>query len=197
MPPTADLDHMRAAVLVTILATSACAPRLAIGIDSTAKVDGPLANISPIARRTALSGIQSIEPPPEGHNYSVGLGFGDKNFTLGMRVQGNDLSGATLGDDGPQYVSAAAQLEFRYAFLRLKGIGVTALLAPGRTVLVDTTNGGHNWGSGIRYGGALSYTLAGFSVFADVYQEQLVFVDGPAEGRSSREGVTVGLSFQP
>ena len=188
---------MRLVAVVLAVAASACAPRLSVGMDSTASISGPLANLAPIARRTALSGIESTTPPPEGRNYSFGLGFGDKNMTLGMRVQGNNLSSGTLGDDGPQYVSAAAQLEFRYMFLRTHGFGAGASLAPGRTLLIDTTNGGHNWGSGVRYGGALTYAFHGFGVFADVYQEQLVFPDGPAEGNSTREGVTIGLSFQP
>ena len=182
--------------LLGFLATAACSPRIAIGYDSTAKMTGPLANLMPIARRTALTGEEAA-PIPEGRNYSLGLGFGDKNLTLGLRVQGNNISSSTLDTEGPQYLSAAAALDFRYSILRWKGLAATGFLAPGRTLLIDSTDGERSWGSGIRYGGAASFALAGFSVFADFYQEKLIFSDGPAAGNSARSGVTLGLAFQP
>jgi hypothetical protein len=183
--------------LLALLATAACAPRIAIGYDSTAKMTGPLANLMPIARRTAITG-EAAAPVPEGRNYSFGLGFGDKSMNVGLRVQGNNITSSTLdNNDGPQYLSAAAALDLRFSFLRWKGLAATGFLAPGRTVLIDSVNGERSWGSGIRYGGAASYSLLGFTVFADFYQEKLVFSDGPATGNSSRSGITLGLAFQP
>ena len=150
----------------------------------------------PIARREAVTGAWAPEPA-EGRNYSLGVAFGDKNFTAGLRVHGNNLTGSTLDDAGPQYISGAAALEFRYAFVRYKGMAASGLVAPTRTLLIDSTDGEHTWGNGVRYGGSASYAYRGIGVFADVYQEQVVFGDGPAEGNTTRSGLTFGVSFQP
>jgi hypothetical protein len=34
-------------------------------------------------------------------------------------------------------------------------------------------------------------------VFGDAYQEDLMFLDGPAKGTSRRTGITIGVAFQP
>lgn len=171
-------------------------PKVSVGFDSSASVKGPLANLAPIARREAVTGSASA-PPPDGRNYSVGLAFGNRDFTAGLRVHGNNIAGGTLDDSGPQYISGAAALELRYSFLRYKGLAATGIVAPTRTLLIDSTDGTHTWGNGVRYGGSASYTIKGVGLFADVYQEQVVFGDGPAEGNSTRNGITLGLSFQP
>jgi len=182
--------------LVLCLAVSACSPKLSVGYDTTAKVTGPLANLQTISRVEAVTGTD-MPAPPEGRNYSVGLGFGDKNFVVGARVSANNISKSTLSIDGAQYASASGAVDVRYNFLRFKHLSTGILLAPSRTLLLDSTSGDTSWGSGIRYGAGAAVSAFGFSVFAEGYQEKMIFVEGPAEGNSTRTGVTVGLSFQP
>jgi len=153
--------------LAVCLAASACSPRLSVGYDTTASVRGPLANLQSISRVEAVTGIDQ-PAPPEGRNYSLGLGFGDKNLTIGARVSANNISKSTLEIDGAQYASASG-----------------------------STAGTHSWGSGIRYGGGAAVSVFGFSLYAEGYQEKMIFIDGPAEGNSTRTGITVGLAFQP
>ncbi len=158
---------------------------------------GPLGNLQTIPRLTAATGIPAAAPP-EGRNYSVAMGFGDKNFTVGLRAHGNNISGSTLDlMTGPQYVSGAAAIDARWAFFRFKGMSTVASLAPSYTMLVDTTNAAKYWGNGIRIGGGVAYQLSAVSVFADAYSETLMFQDGPAQGNSTRRGITVGVAFQP
>ena len=182
--------------LALCLAAAGCHPRLSVGYDATAHVRGPLANLQTISRVEAVTGTD-LPAPPEGRNYSLAMGFGDKNLSIGGRVSANNVSGSTLAIDGMQYMSASGALDFRYNWLRFKHISTGILLAPTRTLLVDSTTGDRSWGSGIRYGGGVAVSLAAFSIYADAYQEKMIFIDGPAEGNSTRTGVTVGLAFQP
>jgi hypothetical protein len=170
---------------------------MAVGYDASAHVRGPLANLQTIPRVTAVTGLPA-PAPPEGRNYSIAMGFGDRNFTVGMRVHGNNISGSTLDlASGPQYMSGAAAIDARWTFFRIKGLATAATLAPSYTLLVDTTSAQKYWGNGIRYGAGISYQISAVSVFADAYQERLMFQDGPATGNSTRTGLTIGMAFQP
>jgi hypothetical protein len=182
--------------LAICLAATGCSPKLSVGYDTTAKVTGPLANLQTISRVEAVTGTDT-SPPPEGRNYSLGLAFGDKNFTIGTRVGANNISGSTLSVDGPQYMSASGAIDFRYNLIRFKHVALGMELAPTRTLLVDSTDGTRSWGSGIRYGGGASVMLGPLSVYADAYQEKMMFIEGPADGTSTRTGVTLGVAFQP
>ena len=188
---------MRTVLVVVVALLAGCHPRISLGYDTSASTKGPLANLQTIPRVAPVTG--ALAPvPPEGRNYSLGIGFGDKNFTIGPRIHANNVSGSTRDVmTGPQYLSAAAALDFRYNFIRYKGFATTMMLAPSRTILVDSASGDHSWGSGVRYGGGLSFSLSAFSVYADAYQEKMVFVEGPAQGNSTRTGVTLGIAFQP
>ncbi|HEY4175514.1 MAG TPA: hypothetical protein VGM90_01720 [Kofleriaceae bacterium] len=155
---------------------------------------GPLASLTPIARRAAVTGAPAAAPE-DGRNYSVGVGWGDENFTVGMRGHLMNLAGSTFDDSGPQYLSAAVALEFRYSMIRMFGFSLAGILAPTRTLLVDSTDGQRSWGNGVRYGGSTAYMFHGVGFYADVYQEQIVFADGPAKGNSTRSGVTFGMAF--
>ena len=178
-------------------AVLACAPRVSVAYDAAARLAGPLANLGGIARVTAVTGI-SVPPPPEGKTYAFGLGFGPRWLTVGGRLFVNNISGAMLDPlSGPQYVSAGGALDVRGALAVVRGLSVTATLGPTRTVLADTTRGTSTWGNGLRYGAGISYALWMLSLYADAFQEQLWFVEGPAVGNSTRTGLTVGVAFQP
>jgi hypothetical protein len=183
-------------VLVLCAVVAGCHPKLSIGYDATAHTRGPIANLQTISRVQAVTGIATAAPPV-GRNYNLGLGFGDKRLTIGAVVNANNVSGSTLEVTGPQYVSASGSLEVRYAWLRIKNFSTEVQLAPTRTILVDSTTGDRSWGSGLRYGAGVRVSLAMFSVFADAYQEKMVFIEGPAEGSSTRTGMTLGVAFQP
>ena len=186
----------RLAVLAVCLAAGGCSPKLTVGYDATAHVRGPLANLQTISRVEAVTGTD-LPAPPEGRNYSLGIGFGDKRFSIGGRVSANNISGSTLEIEGPQYMSASGALDVRYNVLRIKNFSTGIQLAPTRTLLLDSTDGTRSWGSGLRYGGGVAFTMAAFSIYADAYQEKMIFIEGPAKGNSTRTGVTLGLAFQP
>jgi hypothetical protein len=184
-------------VILAVVVLGACHPRLSVGYDATAHTRGPLANLQAIPRIAAITGAEAAPPPAEGTNYSLGVGFGDRRFTVGLGVHAMNVSGSTLEMSGPQYVSAAASMDFRFAWLTYKGFSANMKLAPTRTLLMDSTSGDRTWGSGVQFGGGLSYRLAMFSVYADAYQERTIFFEGPAQGNSTRTGMTLGLAFQP
>jgi hypothetical protein len=186
-------------VIVLLLFVAACHPKLSAGYDTTARTSGPLANLQSIPRIAAFTGDAStMAPAPEGRTLNAGVGFGDKNFNIGIGLRANNIAKSTLDlANGPQYLSAAASLDFRYTWIRIRNISTNLVLAPTRTLLVDSASGDHSWGSGIRYGAGVALSLSMFSIYADGYQEKIMFVEGPAYGNSTRTGISIGLAFQP
>lgn len=182
-------------LLALLVCLTACHPRLSAGYDTTARTTGPLANLQTIPRLTAITNAPA-PAPPEGRNYSAGLGFGDKLFTLGIGLHANNISKSTLAIDGAQYISAAGSLDFRFSWLTYKHFSSNMQLAPTRTLLVDSTAGSYTWGIGMRYGTGVAVSLSVVSIYADVYQERTFFFDGPADGVSTRTGMTVGIALQ-
>ena len=184
--------------LVLVLLFAACHPRLSAGYDTSAHVRGPLASLQSIPRVAAFSGIEGTTPAAEGRTVNAGLSFGDRVFQLGIGLRANNIAKSTLDvTNGPQYVSAAASLDFRYTWVRIKNFSTNVVFAPTRTLLVDSSNASYTWGSGVRYGAGVVLALSAFGVYADAYQEKIVFGEGPAYGNSTRTGLSVGLAFQP
>lgn len=181
--------------VVVVGLAAGCSPRLHVGMDSQTTTAGPLANLQAQPR---LAAVDEVRPAPaEGRNLALGIGYGDRDFQLGLGLRGNGVSGSTLEVGGPRYVSAAASLDFRYHFLRYKWMSAGIKLAPTRTLLFDTMSSERHWGSGVTYGGGGALTYGAVQIYADVYEERIVFGDGPATGVSTRQGVTIGLAFQP
>lgn len=187
---------MLARILI-LVSLAACHPRFSAGYDSTARTVGPLAHLQAVSRIAAITGAPTSTVPPEGRSYAGAIGFGDKNFTLGLGVRGNNISKTMFDPTGPQYLSGAASLEFRYNLIRFKHLATSVQLAPTRTILVDSASGDYTWGSGVRFGGGLSVQLSAFSIYADAFQEKIMFTGGPADGISTRTGLTVGIAIQP
>ncbi|MDX2090381.1 MAG: hypothetical protein SFX73_21160 [Kofleriaceae bacterium] len=188
---------MRSRLLLSLVLLYACAPRVSVAYDASARLSGPLANTNGIARLTAVTGLP-VRPPPEGKTFSLGVGGGTRWLTVGGRLFANNISGVTLDAyTGPQFVSAGAALDIRGALALIYGLSATLQVSPTRTLLIDTTRGDSTWGNGFRYGAGLSYGLWMVHVYADLFQEQLWFAEGPATGNSTRTGITVGLAFQP
>ncbi len=190
---------MRLTVVVAALALSACHPKLSAGYDASAHVRGPLANLSTIPRIAGFTGdLEGATPAPEGRTANLGLAFGDRNFQIGIGVRANNIAKSTLDvANGPQFLSAAASLDFRYSWVHIGPFSTNIVLAPTRTVLVDSANATYSWGNGLRYGTGMMVKLSVFGLYADLYQEKIVFGEGPAFGNSTRTGVSVGLAFQP
>lgn len=190
---------MRLTVIIAAVVLAACHPKLNMGYDASAHVRGPLANLSTIPRIAGFTGdAANTQPAPEGRTVNAGLGFGDDNFQLGIGLRANNIAKSTLDvANGPQYVSAAASLDFRYTWVRIKNFSTSLVLAPTRTLLVDSANGTYSWGNGVRYGTGLMFKLSMFGIYTELYQEKIVFGEGPAFGNSTRTGVSVGLAFHP
>jgi len=163
----------------------------------SATTRGPLGQIQYKTREEGVLG-RTAPPAEPGRNYSVGLAFGDRRMTVGVRVHGNNMSSEMLDPArGAQYISGAAAVDMRYSVVELGGVSAVAMLAPSTTALFDSLSGDVTYGAGMRVGGGLAYRLKAFSVYADAYRETLMFQDGPAAGNSTRSGVTVGVAFQP
>lgn len=190
---------MHLPVVVAALVLAACHPKISAGYDASAHVRGPLANLSTIPRIAGFTGdTVGTNPAPEGRTANVGLAFGDRNFQVGIGVRANNIAKSTLDvANGPQYLSAAASLDFRYSWVHIGPFSTNIVLAPTRTMLVDSANATYSWGNGLRYGTGALLKYSAFGIYADLYQEKIVFGEGPAFGNSTRTGITVGLAIQP
>jgi hypothetical protein len=189
---------MLRALILSAIVLGGCSPKLTVGYDATAHVRGPLANLQSIPRIAALTGMTDATPnAPEGRTVNMGISFGDQKFQLGVGMRANNIAKSTLDiANGPQYLSAAASLDFRYTWIRIKNFSTNLVLAPTRTLLVDSASAEYSWGNGLRYGAGVVFKIRSFGLFADAYQEQIVFGEGRAYGQSTRNGVSVGLAFQ-
>ena len=187
---------MLRALVLSAIVLGGCSPKLTVGYDATAHTRGPLANLQTIPRIAAFTG-DTTQAAPEGRTFNMGMSFGDQRFQLGVGMRANNISKSTLElASGPQYLSAAASLDFRYTWIRIKNFSTNLVLAPTRTLLVDSASAEYSWGNGLRYGAGVVLKVRSFGLFADAYQEQIVFGEGPAYGQSTRNGVSVGLVFQ-
>jgi hypothetical protein len=188
---------MLRALMLSAIVLGGCSPKLTVGYDASAHVRGPLANLQSIPRIAAFTGEDVAHNAPEGRTFNMGISFGDQKFQLGLGMRANNIAKSTLDiANGPQYLSAAASLDFRYTWIRIKNFSTNLVLAPTRTLLLDSASADYSWGNGLRYGAGVLFKIRSFGVFADAYQEQIVFGEGPAYGQSTRNGISVGLAFQ-
>ncbi len=192
--------------LVLVLMVAACRPYVSAGTDVAWHVRGPLAtalNQTVAARSTAAT---ADAPPPPGGSYSLGIGFGARDFTIGIGLHATDVTGesfsipnaATLAAYGntPHYVTGSGSLDVAWTWLRIKMFSTSLHVGPSYGMLVDRATGDRSYAPGVRYGGAVALQLSIFTAFVDVYRDAVAFEDGPASGFNSTSGMTIGIQLR-
>jgi hypothetical protein len=188
---------MRLCCLLLVLV--GCHPYLAVGYDARTTRRGPLADamVQPIARSSAAPAAATA-PADEPKSFSGALGGGTRNVVVAGTVLLHEISSGSWAnpDAGtPHYVTATASVDVAWTWLRWKLLSTALHGGPARTALVDRTSGEVSWANGIRYGASAAVSLAVLTLYVDLHKELLQFADGPATGRSSLTGVTLGVAF--
>ena len=133
-----------------------------------------------------------------GKTYTFELGWGIKMFRIGANVQAHDVDRSTFSftdTSSPRYATATASLDLSWAPLSWRNFSAFVHAGPTAGVLLERTSGSYDTGKGLRFGAGLSASLSVATVFVDVYQMELMFASGPAQGMSQITGATVGIGI--
>ena len=185
---------MHRIILLAALATG-CGAYITGGIDSTSKVSGGLAQ--PM-KATRTSDGSAPSATATGKTYTLGLGWGTDVLGIGFAIAGHDVDRSTFSftdTSAPRYATATASLDVQWSPVRWKMLSTFVHAGPSYGALIDRTTGGYDTGKGVRFGGGLAVRLSVVTAFVDLYEMQLMFSSGPAQGMSQITGATVGIGF--
>ncbi len=195
-------------MIVLAALTTGCGAYMTAGVDSNYKVSGGLAQPmkqtvtadARVAKAASAAGIDtsSSDQPAAGSTYTLGLGWGVKQFQIGLGLQAHDVDKSTFSfadTSSPLYATATASLDVTWTPLRWNMFSTFVHAGPTVGVLVDRATGGYDTGKGLRFGAGVAVSLSVATLFLDVYQTELSFAEGPAQGMSEISGATIGIGI--
>ena len=185
---------MHCMIVLAALATG-CGAYLTGGIDTSAKVSGGLAQPMKAPR---VADASAPAAPAIGKTYTLGVGWAMESFAVGLSLQGHDVDRQTFAfsdPSAPRYATGTASLDMQWAPVRWKMLSAFVHAGPAVGALIDRTTGGYDIGKGLRFGCGLAVSLSVVTAFVDIYQVQLEFSSGAAQGMSQIAGATVGIGF--
>lgn len=183
---------------LVLLMLVGCRPYMAAGYDTMSGGTGPLAQVSSdnqVARPAEGADVVAAPTAP-GRNLAFAIGGGVKDFRIELGVQPRNVSGDSFSfsDSSKRFVTALASLDARWTPIRVSRFAGSLHVGPTGAVVVDKMQG-LSYGQGIRFGATAAVSVAGLSLYADVYRCDVGFDAGPAAGMSSLTGMTVGLAL--
>jgi hypothetical protein len=195
-------------MLALVALTTGCGAYITAGVDSSYKVSGGLAQpmkqtvmadarVAKLASAAGIDTSSTAEPAP-GKTYTFGIGWGISQFQIGLGIQAHDVASSTFnfGDAmSPLYATATASLDVTWTPLRWHMFSTFVHVGPTMGVLVDRATGGYDTGKGLRFGGGVAISLSAVTAFVDLYQTELEFASGPAQGMSEITGATIGIGI--
>ena len=185
---------MHRMIVLAALATG-CGAYLTGGIDTSSKVSGGLAQ--PM-KATRVADAAAPTATAIGKTYTLGVGWGIESFAIGFSLQGHDVDRQTFAfsdTSAPRYATATASLDVQWAPVRWKMFSTFVHAGPSVGALIDRTTGGYDVGKGVRFGAGLAVSFFVVTAFVDLYQMQLEFSSGAAQGMSQITGATIGIGF--
>lgn len=185
---------LQALVMLTVL--TSC--HLRAGFDAAGRTTGPLQAVMSQATVSRTTGVVNL-PTDNGHNYDLEAGFGNATITCNGVLAVHDVTSSSF-TPGAGSLAATLGANVRWSVLRWHGLTPSLAAGPVRTMLLDRTTGDRTWGNGVRFAAGAYWhpkLLGPLAIYGDVYREVIVFSDGPANGTSRIDGVTVGLALQP
>ena len=195
------------ALALSVLVASGCGTYITAGVDSTSKISGALAapmsqaavSDPRIASAAATAGTETTTmAPATGKTYSLGVGWGVSQFAIGFALQAHDVDKSTFTStdvSSPRYATATASLDIQWTPIKWSVFSSFVHAGPTYGLLIERTSGDHDMGKGLRFGGGIAVDLQVATVFLDLYQMELSFDSGPAQGISTLRGATIGIGF--
>ncbi len=188
--------------------TTGCGAYMTAGIDSSYKVSGGLAQPmkqtvtadARVAKAAAAAGIatSSTAQPTAGNTYSLGIGWGVRDFSIGIGLQAHDVDKSTFSFSdtrSPLYATGTGSIDVTWTPLRWRMLSTFIHAGPTVGVLVDRATGSYDLGKGVKFGAGIAISLSVATAFIDLYQTELGFSQGPAQGMSELTGATIGIGF--
>jgi hypothetical protein len=193
---SADTEHVLKVAIVVVLA--ACHPYLTAGYAQGTTIRGPLSGVMdaqmPLAR-TAVAAAPAPAPGSTPATYTVGVGFGARDFSIELGAQAHDVSGATFSMAGSRYAMATASIDLGWTWLNLSHFQSRLHLGPADGLVIDKISGDRTWAQGVRYGAGIEFRLGAAGAFLDVTRTDLEVVDGPAMGANALTNVIAGIAI--
>jgi hypothetical protein len=190
-------------MLVVLAFLAACHPYGIVGYDAASSVSGPMSNLmnkSMATARTlssapAATTAATTESPT--HTYSLGFGFGTKDFgaEIGVHEIGASSSLFDSGDSAQRYAMTTGSVDLRWSPIRWKHVVTYVHAGPSVGVLVDKGAHATTFGQGVRYGGGLAIMLPVVMIYVDASRTALQMSDGDAKGFNQVGGITVGIGI--
>jgi hypothetical protein len=167
---------------------------LRAGLDATSRASGPLHGV--MSRSTVSPDDGVINLPPDGDNYALEAGFGNKTFTVNSVLAVHDVS-STSFTPGAGHLAATVGVNVRWLMLRWKNLSPSVAAGPVRMMLLDRSSGERTWGNGLRASAGVQYQLGPIALYGDLYRELIAFGGGVADGTTTLDGLTFGIALQP
>jgi hypothetical protein len=180
---------------VAVVAVLLTGCHLRAGFDAASRTTGPLHTMMSQATLSRADGVVNL-PPDGGRNYSLEAGFGNELLTVNGVMAVHDVT-STSFTPGAGYIASTFGANVRWSILRWKGLSPSVAAGPGRMMILDRTTGDRTWGNAVRGGAGLQYRLGPIAVYGEVYRELAAFNTGTAQGTTTLDGLSVGLSLTP
>lgn len=172
--------------LAALYVLAACHPQLAAGYETGSHVSGPINNmVAPIARQPAATDAAA----PPSRSFSFWLGGGQRYVSVDAGLHLHDI-------DSQVAMLATASVDLRITVPFYNHFALGGHLGPAAGAVVDRTSGDHAFGEGVRFGGLVSANVGPVGVFADLYETEMVFLSGSAQGVSKLTGLIVGVALR-
>jgi hypothetical protein len=194
--------------LALLALTTGCGAYMTAGIDSGYKVTGGLAQPmkqtvtadARVAKAASAAGIDtsSSDVPATGKTYTLGIGWGIKQFQIGLGIQAHDVDKSTFSfsdTSSPLYATGTASLDVTWTPLRWRVFSTFVHAGPTMGAIIDRATGTYDTGKGLRFGAGVAVSLSVATMFVDLYQTELSFASGPAQGMSQISGATIGIGI--
>lgn len=185
-----------------------CNTYVAVGMDTGHSVGGNLGkalnqSVSSDARvqaANAAAGVETVDPgAPAGNTYSLQLGWRMSSFAIGFDVQAHDADKSTFSTSmtagAPRYAAATGALDLSWKPIGFSIFSTYVHAGPAMGALLERSSGDYQVGKGLRFGGGLMIDLKVATAFVDLYQTELIFSEGAAQGSSAIKGATIGIGF--
>ena len=173
-------------LLAALYVLAACHPQLAAGYGTGAHVSGSINNMAaPIAREPAAT----TDATAPSRSFSFWIGGGKRYVSLDAGFHLHDI-------DSQNTMLATTSLDLRFTIPVLNHFAFGGHVGPAAGAVLDRTTGDHSFGEGMRFGGLVSANVGPVGVFADLYETEMVFFSGAAQGHSMVSGLLFGVALR-
>lgn len=186
------------------LAAAGCMPHMSAGYDTTTHLSGPLSNMVTQPAAAARQDPATVDPVVQQRSYSFAAGGGNRRFGIEAGVHLHDVNSQSfdlptvqgVSPSSPRYLLTTLSLDMKIGIVLLPHFDAGVHLGPAGGLVIDRTDASHAYADGLRFGAMASLWWGHVAGFVDLFETEMVFTSGPAEGTSTLTGFTVGIALR-